>query len=104
MKDYPTRWQRKMMWAALTACFVVVLVVVAAAVTAIFIAIQNPGRPSLRAADCEKLCWITSDDSNCVDLCLGFDHWWSYWSAPCCAAYCHTESAFWALRLEPAFA
>jgi len=42
MKDYPTRWQRKMMWAALTACFVVVLVVVAAAVTAIFIAIQNP--------------------------------------------------------------
>ena len=41
MKDYPTRWQRKMMWAALTACFVVVLVVVAAAVTAIFIAIQN---------------------------------------------------------------
>jgi predicted PurR-regulated permease PerM len=25
MKDYPTPWQRKMMWAALTACFVVVL-------------------------------------------------------------------------------
>src|SRR6266566_3138022 len=22
MKDYPTLWQRKMMWAALTACFV----------------------------------------------------------------------------------
>jgi predicted PurR-regulated permease PerM len=32
MKDYPTPWQRKMMWAALTACFVVVLVVVVAAV------------------------------------------------------------------------
>src|SRR6516164_1490970 len=32
MKDYPTLWQRKMMWAALTACFVVVLVVILAAV------------------------------------------------------------------------
>jgi predicted PurR-regulated permease PerM len=32
MKDYPTPWQRKMMWAALTACFVVVLVVIVAAV------------------------------------------------------------------------
>src|SRR6476661_5688036 len=32
MKDYPTLWQRKMMWAALTACFVVVLVVIVAAV------------------------------------------------------------------------
>ena len=31
MKDYPTPWQRKMMWAALTACFVVVLVVIVAA-------------------------------------------------------------------------
>jgi len=32
MKEYPTLWQRKMMWAALTACFVVVLVVIVAAV------------------------------------------------------------------------
>src|SRR5881398_922805 len=32
MKDYPTSWQRKMMWAALTACFIVVLVVIVAAV------------------------------------------------------------------------
>ena len=32
MKDYPTLWQRKMMWAALTACFVVVFVVIVAAV------------------------------------------------------------------------
>src|SRR5712672_3571058 len=32
MKEYPTLWQRKMMWAALTACFVVVLVVIIAAV------------------------------------------------------------------------
>src|SRR5262249_49377305 len=32
MKDYPTPWQRKMMWAALTACFVVILVVIVAAV------------------------------------------------------------------------
>src|SRR5213595_4244631 len=32
MKDYPTSWQRKMMWAALTACFIVVLVVILAAV------------------------------------------------------------------------
>src|SRR6516165_8097689 len=32
MKEYPTLWQRKMMWAALTACFVVVLVVILAAV------------------------------------------------------------------------
>src|ERR1044071_5059290 len=31
MKDYPTPWQCKMMWAALTACFVVVLVVIVAA-------------------------------------------------------------------------
>src|SRR5678815_3240186 len=31
MKDYPTPWQRKMMWAALTACFVVVLVAIVAA-------------------------------------------------------------------------
>src|SRR6516164_7598521 len=31
MKDYPTPWQRKMMWAALTASFVVVLVVVVVA-------------------------------------------------------------------------
>jgi len=28
MKEYPTPWQRKTMWAALTACFVVLLVVV----------------------------------------------------------------------------
>jgi len=28
MKEYPTPWQRKMMWAALTACFVFVLVVI----------------------------------------------------------------------------
>jgi ABC-type spermidine/putrescine transport system permease subunit II len=32
MKDYPTLWQRKKMWAALTASFVVILVVIAAAV------------------------------------------------------------------------
>src|SRR5262252_8110766 len=32
MKDYPTPWQRKMMWAALTACFVVVLVVIVASI------------------------------------------------------------------------
>src|SRR5437879_8727174 len=32
MNDYPMPWQRKMMWAALTACFVVVLVVILAAV------------------------------------------------------------------------
>jgi predicted PurR-regulated permease PerM len=31
MKEYPTPWQRKMMWAALTAFFVVVLVVILAA-------------------------------------------------------------------------
>ena len=32
MKEYPTPWQRKMMWAALTAFFVVVLLVILAAV------------------------------------------------------------------------
>src|SRR5678816_1946220 len=32
IRDSPTLWQRKMMWAALTACFVVVLVVIIAAV------------------------------------------------------------------------
>ena len=32
MKEYPTPWQRKMMWAALTACFVLLLVVVLGAV------------------------------------------------------------------------
>jgi len=32
MKEYPTPWQRQMMWAALTAGFVVVLVVIVAAV------------------------------------------------------------------------
>src|ERR1043166_80931 len=32
MKEYPTPWQRQMMWAALTACFVVILVVIVAAV------------------------------------------------------------------------
>src|SRR6266481_4003815 len=32
MKEYPTPWQRKMMWAALTACFVLFLVVVLGAV------------------------------------------------------------------------
>src|SRR5881296_1061089 len=32
MKEYPTPWQRKNMWAALTACFVVLLVVVVGAV------------------------------------------------------------------------
>jgi len=31
MKEYPTPWQRKTMWAALTACFVVLLVVVVGA-------------------------------------------------------------------------
>ena len=32
MKEYPTPWQRKMMWAALTACFLVILVTIVAAV------------------------------------------------------------------------
>src|SRR5207248_11480642 len=32
MKEYPTPWQRKMMWAALTAVFVVVLIAILAAV------------------------------------------------------------------------
>src|SRR5204862_4572764 len=32
MNDYPTSWQRKMMLAALTACFIVVLIVIVAAV------------------------------------------------------------------------
>src|SRR6267154_403368 len=32
MKEYPPPWQRKMMWAALTACFVLLLVVVLCAV------------------------------------------------------------------------
>src|SRR5213594_3091684 len=32
MTEYPTPWQRKMMWAALTACFVLLLVVVLGAV------------------------------------------------------------------------
>src|SRR6266540_6488515 len=32
MKEYPTPWQQKMMWAALTACFVLLLVVVLGAV------------------------------------------------------------------------
>jgi len=32
MKEYPTPWQRKTMWAALTACFVLLLVVVLGAV------------------------------------------------------------------------
>jgi predicted PurR-regulated permease PerM len=32
MTEYPTPWQRKMMWAALTACFLLLLVVVLAAV------------------------------------------------------------------------
>jgi predicted PurR-regulated permease PerM len=32
MKEYPTPWQRKTMWAALTACFVVLLVVILGAV------------------------------------------------------------------------
>src|SRR5215510_6331183 len=31
MKDYPTPWQRNMMWAALTACFVVVLFIIVGA-------------------------------------------------------------------------
>jgi predicted PurR-regulated permease PerM len=32
MKEYPTSWQRKTMWAALTACFVVLLVIIVGAV------------------------------------------------------------------------
>jgi predicted PurR-regulated permease PerM len=32
MKEYPTPWQRKTMWAALTACFVVLLIVILGAV------------------------------------------------------------------------
>jgi len=32
MKEYPTPWQRKMMWAALTAFFVVVLIGIFASV------------------------------------------------------------------------
>ena len=32
MKEYPTLWQRKTMWAALTACFVVLLVIIVGAV------------------------------------------------------------------------
>ena len=33
MKEYPTPWQRKTMWAALTACFVVLLVIIVGAVS-----------------------------------------------------------------------
>src|SRR2546427_10531645 len=32
MKEYPTPWQRKTMWAALTACFEVLLVIIVGAV------------------------------------------------------------------------
>jgi len=32
MKEYPTPWQRKTMWAALTACFVVLLIIIVGAV------------------------------------------------------------------------
>src|SRR5437764_11843260 len=32
MKEYPTPWQRKTMWAALTSCFAVLLIVVVGAV------------------------------------------------------------------------
>src|SRR5437016_14674087 len=32
MKEYPTTWQCKTMWAALTACFVVLLVIIVGAV------------------------------------------------------------------------
>ena len=45
MKEYPTPWQRKTMWAALTACFVVLLVVVVGAViwaAASFISFLQP--------------------------------------------------------------
>ena len=70
-------------------------------VTAIFIVIQNLEGLFLRATDCRKLRWLTSDDSNCVDLCLGLDHWRSHRSAPCCAAYCDAEGAFRTLRTTP---
>jgi len=58
-------------------------------VTAIFIVIQNLEGLLLRATYCRKLRWLTSNDGNRVDFCLGLDHRRSHRSAPCCAAYCH---------------
>src|SRR4029078_4091976 len=61
------------------------------------------GRPLLCAADCRKLRWLTSDDGNRVDFCLGLDHWWNHWSAPVGAAYFHAQSTCRTLRWGPAF-
>ncbi len=73
-------------------------------VTAIFIFIQNLEGLFYAPRIVGNYVWITSDDSDRVDLCLGSDHWRSHWAAPCCAAYCYAEGAFRTLRLGQAFA
>jgi hypothetical protein len=45
-------------------------------VTVIFIADTKSGRHILRPANCWELRWAASNDGDCIDLCLGFNHWW----------------------------
>ena len=63
----------------------------------------KPGRHILCSTNCRELRWLASDDSDRIDLCLGFDHWRSNRSPPCRTAYGHPKGAFWAICLGPAF-
>src|SRR5436190_13482892 len=57
----------------------------------------------LRPANCWELRWVASNDGDCVDLCLGFDHWRDNRSASGCPAYSHRKGVVGAICLEPPF-
>jgi hypothetical protein len=131
MKDYPTPWQRQMMWAALTACFVVILVVILAAVIWIGASIISFLQPILIPVAIAAILAYLLDPlltkmsrrtltrtkaiallfaiaffalGSFVDPCVGFDQGWSNRSAPRSAAYCDAESSIRTLRLGSASA
>src|SRR5215471_15574410 len=58
----------------------------------------------LCAAHCGQLRWLTSDDRDRVDLCLGSDYCRGNGSAACRAAYRNAEGPVRTLCLGPAFA
>ena len=63
----------------------------------------KPGRHILCPTNCRELRRIASDDSDRIDLCLGFDHWRSNRSPACRTANGDRKGAAGTIRLGPAF-
>ena len=61
------------------------------------------GRHILRPTNRRELRRVASDDSDRIDLCLGFDHWRSNRSPACRTAYGHRKGAAGTICLGPAF-